>query len=116
MNKRIFSVCAAYLMILLSALGEVGALETKMPVLTVNDMTGGKCSWLPFQYSRKATGESLKVLIADDTPGGSGELIRGCVWMAATTAAMLKNDPLDGVRLTIEFYGDVDGPSAGGVT
>ena len=116
MNKRIFSVCAAYLMILLSALGEVGALETKMPVLTVNDMTGGKCSWLPFQYSRKATGESLKVLIADDTPGGSGELIRGCVWIAATTAAMLKNDPLDGVRLTIEFSGDVDGPSAGGVT
>ena len=88
----------------------------KMPVLTVNSVTGGHCDWLPMQYSRKPSGDALRVLIADDTPGGSGEMIRGCVWMAATTAAMLKNDPLNGVRLTVEFSGDVDGPSAGGIT
>lgn len=93
-----------------------GERETAMrvPVLSVNS-DGGILDYLPFRYERTDTGKPLRVFIADDTPNGSREGARGSVWLAAMTAAMLRNDPLDGVRLTIEFSGDVDGPSAGGV-
>lgn len=55
-------------------------------------------------------------MIIDDTPDGSGQSARSSVWLAAVTAAMLRNDTMHGVTISMEFSGDVDGPSAGGVT
>ena len=91
-------------------------IEMKIPVMTVmSDKSTGYFYRLPFKYTRKDDGKSLRVSIVDDTPNGSKEGIRSSVWLAAVTLSMLKNDPLDGVSLSIEFTGAVDGPSAGGI-
>ena len=86
-----------------------------MPVLTVSEVSGGAYHRLPFTFERTGRDEPLKVLIAEDIPSGSGKSIRSSVWLAAVTAAMRRSDPMNGVRITVEFSGDVDGPSAGGV-
>ncbi len=89
--------------------------EFMMPVLTVNEATGGSYDRLPFSFVRTGDNEPLKILIADDTPSGSGASIRSSVWLAAIAASMYRRDPMNGVRITVEFAGNVDGPSAGGV-
>jgi hypothetical protein len=86
-----------------------------MPVLTVNEETGGVYDNLPFSFERTGKNDPLRIFIADDTPGGSGASIRSSLWLAAVTAAMYRKDPMNGVRITLEFSGDVDGPSAGGI-
>lgn len=89
----------------------------EVPCLTVrNDETHGKISYLPMSFTRTKTDKPLRIMIADDTPGGSGQTIHSSVWLAALTAAMLRNDTMHGVTITVEFSGNVDGPSAGGVT
>ena len=86
-----------------------------MPVLTVHEKLGGAYNRLPFSFERTGQDEPLKIPIADDTPSGSGASIRSSVWLAAIAASMYRNDPMNGVRITVEFSGNVDGPSAGGV-
>lgn len=83
--------------------------------MTVHPEIGGAINHLPFTFERTNTDESLKIILANDTPDGAGARIRGSVWLAAVTAAMFRKDPMNGVRITVEFSGDVDGPSAGGV-
>lgn len=89
----------------------------KVPCLTVyGDETHGKISYLPMTFTRTKTDKPLRVMITDDTPSGSGQTIHSSVWLAAVTAAMLRNDTMHGVTISVEFSGNVDGPSAGGVT
>ena len=89
----------------------------KVPCLTVrNDETHGKISYLPMKFTRTKSDKPLRIMIADDTPSGSGQTIHSSVWLAAVTAAMLRNDTMHGVTISVEFSGNVDGPSAGGVT
>lgn len=91
--------------------------EYKVPCLTVRgDETHGKISYLPMKFSRTSDDKPLRVMISDDTPSGSGQSIHSSVWLAAVTAAMLRNDTMHGVTISVEFSGNVDGPSAGGVT
>ena len=90
--------------------------EINLPVLWVRGDGGGGCSRLSFSLRRTGSGKSLRISTSDDTPGGAGEDIRASLWQAATTAALLLGDPLDGVRIECEYSGSVDGPSAGGVT
>ena len=89
--------------------------ESMMPILTVNEKTGGAFHRLPFSFRRTDEDTPLRIFIAEDTPSGSGPSIRSSVWLAAITAAMQRNDVMNGVRITVEFSGDVDGPSAGSV-
>ena len=89
--------------------------EFMMPILTVNEKTGGELHRLPFSFKRTGEDTPLRIFIAEDTPSGSGPVIRSSVWLAAITAAMQRNDVMNGVRITVEFSGDVDGPSAGSV-
>ncbi len=89
--------------------------EFMMPILTVNEKTGGALHRLPFSFRRTGEDTPLRIFIAEDTPSGSGPSIRSSVWLAAITAAMQRNDVMNGVRITVEFSGDVDGPSAGSV-
>ncbi len=92
-------------------------IEYRLPCLTVyGDESHGQISRLPLKFSRTGDDKPLRILIGDDTPGGSGETIRNSVWLAAITAAMLRNDTMHGVTITLEFSGNIDGPSAGGVT
>ena len=92
-------------------------LEYQLPCLTVYaDGSHGHISRLPLKFTRTGDDKPLRILIGDDTPGGSGETIRNSVWLAAVTAAMLRNDTMHGVTITLEFSGNIDGPSAGGVT
>lgn len=91
-------------------------IEMKIPVLSaMADGSTGFFYRLPFKYSRYSDGRPLRVSIVDDTPNGSKEGVRSSVWLAAVTLSMLKNDPLDGVSISVEFTGMADGPSAGGV-
>ena len=89
----------------------------KVPCLTVRgDDTHGKISYLPLTFTRTNTDKPLRIMIIDDTPSGSGQTIHSSVWLAAVTAAMLRNDTMHGATISVEFSGNVDGPSAGGVT
>ncbi len=88
-----------------------------VPCLTVHeDGSHGKLSYLPMTFTRTKDDKPLRVMITDDTPIGSGQTIHSSVWLAAVTAAMLRNDTMHGVTISVEFSGNVDGPSAGSVT
>ena len=96
---------------------EDATISYKVPCLTVyNDETHGKISYLPMKFTRTKSDKPLRIMIVDDTPSGSGQTIHSSVWLAAVTAAMLRNDTMHGVTISVEFSGNVDGPSAGGVT
>ncbi|MBQ7395823.1 MAG: hypothetical protein IJW08_10395 [Lentisphaeria bacterium] len=91
--------------------------EYSVPCLTVlNDGTHGKISYLPLKFTRTKENKPLRIMIADDTPNGSGNTIHSSVWLAAITAAMLRNDTMHGTTISVEFSGNIDGPSAGAVT
>ena len=96
------------------AIGKV--VKYNMPCLTVSESSGGKLSYLPMTITRGKGDAPLRVMIVDDTPNGSGQSIHSSIWMASVLAAMLRNDTMHGVTITVEFTGSVDGPSAGGVT
>ena len=93
------------------------SMEYSVPCLTVwSDGTHGKISHLPLKFTRTKEDKPLRIMIADDSPNGSGNTIRSSIWLAAVTAAMLRNDTMHGTTISVEFSGHVDGPSAGGVT
>ena len=96
------------------AIGKV--VKYNMPCLTVSEAYGGKLSYLPMTVAKGNGSSPLRVMIVDDTPNGSGQSIHSSIWMASVLAAMLRNDTMHGVTITVEFTGNVDGPSAGGVT
>lgn len=91
------------------------SVKFNIPVLTVHPEDGGEMSRLPFTFERTNTDDPLKIILANDTPEGTGASIQGSVWLAAVTAAMFRKDPMNGVRITVEFSGDIDGSSAGGI-
>ena len=75
----------------------------KVPCLTVRgDDTHGKISYLPLTFTRTNTDKPLRIMIIDDTPSGSGQTIHSSVWLAAVTAAMLRNDTMHGVTISVE--------------
>lgn len=85
-----------------------------VPVLYVRG-NEGEISCLPFTLQQTHDDKPLRIAIIDDTPGGSSKEIRDNMWLAAVTAALLRNNPLHGVKISVEFQGNVDGPSAGAV-
>lgn len=98
--------------------GADGERAFEIPMLWVRHgpvVTGG-LSRNPFSFRRSGSGRLLRVSASEDTPGGSGGMMRASLWLAAATAAMFRNDPMDGVKMEVEYTGHVDGPSAGGVT
>ena len=100
------------------AAGAAGERTSEIPMLWVRDgevRTGG-LSRNPFSYRRDGSGRLLRISTSEDTPGGSGASARASLWLAAATAAMFRNDPMDGVKMEVEYTGRVDGGSAGGVT
>lgn len=114
--KRFLLVGVAAALQLAAFAREPISISAEIPVLTMNLESGkGKYERLPFEFSRNNSNRPLKVAFSGDTPQGSGEQIQGSVWLAAITASMLCNDPLDGVRIMVEFSGRMDGPSMGGV-
>ena len=99
-----------------ASLSRAEEIEMQIPVLSaMADGSTGFFYRLPFRYTRYSDGRPLRISIADDTPNGSKEGVRSSVWLAAVTLSMLKNDPLDGVSISVEFTGRADGPSAGGM-
>ena len=91
----------------------------KLPVLTVRQRVSGKwsggCSFLPMEVSVSGGQSPLRISMSDDTPNGSGTTIRNSLWSAALVAALQKESALQGVRISLDFQGGVDGPSAGAV-
>ena len=91
----------------------------KLPVLTVRQRASGKwtgcCSFLPLEISMSDGRSPLRVSMSDDTPNGSGTAIRNSLWTAALVAALQKESVLQGVRISLDFKGGMDGPSAGAV-
>ena len=90
-----------------------------LPVLAVrNRVSGGmkgSCQFLPFTVETTGGQEPLRISFSDNTPNGSGATIRNSLWTAALTAGLQKNSALQGVRVSMDFKGGIDGPSAGAV-
>ena len=90
-----------------------------LPVLMVkkriSGTLSGSCSFLPMEVSVSGKQTPLRVSFSDDTPNGSGTTIRNSLWSAALVAALQKESALQGVRISLDFKGGVDGPSAGAV-
>lgn len=100
------------------ARAETRVVEFDVPVLSVSgngENAVGRLSRLPLEFRRTASDAPFRVSISDDVSGGSGEELRSSLWSAATVAALMRRDLMNGVRLTLDFSGNVDGPSAGGV-
>ena len=92
----------------------------RLPVLSVHRRmkTGkltGNCSFLPMEVVESGSQSPLRVSFSDDTPNGSGATIRNSLWTAALVAALHRESTLQGVRISLDFKGGVDGPSAGAV-
>ena len=113
-HLKALSLC----LLLIFCIGAVTATEERtmqVPCLTVRGGTKGNISHQPFTFSIGHSDRPLRILIGDDTPGGSGDEIRNSVWLAATTATLQRKISLQGVKIEVEFSGLVDGPSAGAV-
>ncbi len=116
--KKAYLKALSLCLLLIFCIGAVTATEERtmqVPCLTVSGGTEGNISHLPFTFSIGHSDRPLRILIGDDTPGGSGNKIRNSVWLAATTAALQRKISLQGVKIEVEFSGSVDGPSAGAV-
>lgn len=100
-------------------LTEARKAKFNLPVLTVRNRMNGKpkgsCQFLPLEISLSGGDAPLRVSFSDDTPDGSGQTIRNSLWTAALTAALQKESALRGVRISLDFKGGLDGPSAGAV-
>lgn len=116
--KKAYLKALSLCLLLIFCIGAVTATEERtmqVPCLTVSGETEGNISHQPFTFSIGHSDRPLRILIGDDTPGGSGNEIRNSVWLAATTAALQRKISLQGVKIEVEFSGLVDGPSAGAV-
>lgn len=90
--------------------------QMDVPVLTVRESTGmGRCEGIRLTYARGKGCEPLRISISDNEPLGTGDSLRAAVWLAAVTAAVARNDPMSGARISLDCNGFIDGPSAGGV-
>ncbi|MBR4612922.1 MAG: hypothetical protein IKO40_09430 [Kiritimatiellae bacterium] len=99
--------------------GAPSSVAFKFPTLFVRssgDNKRGGCSYGEFSFQRDNSVRPLRISSSDDISGGSSTQIRASLWQAAMTAALLRKNPMRGVRIEREFSGFVDGPSAGGVT
>ena len=100
--------------------GAPSSVAFKFPTLFVqssgNNGKRGGCSYGEFSFQRDKSARPLRISSSEDISGGSGNQIRASLWQAAMTAALLRKNPMRGVRIEREFSGFVDGPSAGGVT
>ena len=113
----------AFVLVLSAVLFSLGSVafawQDTLPILLVTRNQEGKevgsCGALPMEVTISSNRASMRVSISDNTSGGSGASIRASVWNAAITAAMLKNNPMNGARISVDFDGNVDGPSAGGM-
>ena len=83
------------------ALGKV--VRYDVPCLTVSEAHGGKLSYLPITITKGTADAPLRVMIVNDTPNGSGQTIHSSIWMASVLAAMLRNDTMRGVTISVEF-------------
>ena len=97
-----------------AASSELFSIDYDIPVLFIHQ-NSGKLASLPFSFQKTNEDKPLRISITDDTPGGSGNEIRDNLWLAAVTAAMLRNETMHGIKIAFEFKGLVDGPSAGAV-
>lgn len=116
--KKAYLKALSLCLLLIFCIGAATATEERtmqVPCLTVRGGTEGNISHQPFTFSIGHSDRPLRILIGDDTPGGSGNEIRNSVWLAATTAALQRKISLQGVKIEVEFSGSVDGPSAGAV-
>lgn len=115
MNKLLV-VFFALTVVCFSNASEKSEVQYSMRMLTVRGETEeGRCIKLPFSLKKTKEDVPLTIAISEDTPSGSGASIRSSVWLAAMTAAMSRNDVMSGVRISVDFTGMVDGPSAGGM-
>lgn len=90
-------------------------MDYRIPVLSVNDATGGKLQWLDFEFRRKATELPLKVFTGNIESGATGKEVSASVWSAAMVAALMRGDLMTGTSIVVGFPGSMDGPSAGGI-
>jgi len=114
-------VLTAFVLVL-SALAHLGRAAADERTVTVNVLTfssgggqtSGHCS--PVRISAGGgEGTTVRVGFFESEVGGTGNQWRSSGWMAAVTAAMLSDFDPRTMRVSFEYEGRVDGPSAGGL-
>jgi hypothetical protein len=103
-------------------LSRAAAQEDNAPrTVTVNVLTfstsadgtaGGRCSGVQVSAGG-APAETVRVGFFETEVGGTGDQWRSAGWTAAVTAALLTDFDPRGTRVSFEYEGMVDGPSAG---
>jgi hypothetical protein len=97
----------------------VRAADINVPVLVVHELADGKLEGslhtCTVSVTNRKVQKPLAVSVIEDAPSAVGAQMRAAVWLAATTVALERGDPLTGYRIDIGFDGSFDGPSAGGV-
>lgn len=104
-----------FLMFFFTSLYAETNISFKIPVLSVHKNKIGNCSRIDFEYKKTDKKEPLYIGYREDTPAGTGEVIKGSLWLAGITAALQRNASMSGVKITIDFKDYTDGPSAGGI-
>lgn len=115
MNKTFLLLASA----MLSAWSAAICADVEVPILAVQSLPGGKveghlhtCS---IGITKRSGQQPLAVSVTENSPSAVGAQLRAAIWLAATTVALERGDPLTGYRIDISFDGSFDGPSAGGV-
>jgi len=113
----------AILGVCLPALGAEALQESSQRTVVVNVLaygtaaTGkavGNCN--PVRVSAGGTDDGRVVVgFFESEVGGSGDQWRSAGWTAAVTAGLLADSDAQGMRVSFEYVGRVDGPSAGGL-
>ncbi len=111
--KRVFSTII--LLVGMMSAHAAKLIEFKIPVLSVSKGNIGDCSRLSFEYYQSDSKEPLSIGNREDTPSGTGDTIKGSLWLAGITAALQRNAAMNGVKITIDFKDYINGPSAGGI-
>lgn len=90
-----------------------------LPMLAVYESSSGvkaaSCSFNPLTITFTEDKSPLRISFSEDTPRGTGDMIRNSIWTAALTAALQRGSTLQGVQISLNLKGRVDGPSAGAV-
>ena len=95
--------------------------EWNIPTLAViSDINGNivsqSCSKSKYSKTYNNSSDILRISTSDDTPLDSGDTVRNNIWLAAVSAALQRNETLSGWHISIDFSGNIDGPSAGAIT
>ena len=82
-------------------------------VKTTDEGSEGSVIVTELRLEHRKPGVPVQVAITEDTPSGSGSMMRAALWQAITTTGLNLGHSLSGTHVDWYLPGRIDGPSAG---